>query len=107
MDIIRLSWKYPRSVDIICIFWIYPHFVDIIRTDHIPSYLDRNVHRGLHSFVLVVDIIYIGHIMSYLARNVRPNFHIYSFSESYWCTLHGPVTYNPVWTRHHYMYIYG
>ena len=30
VDIICISWKYPRSVDIICILWKYPYFVDII-----------------------------------------------------------------------------
>ena len=77
MYILRISWKYPCSVDILCILWkylrsvyticisciyphfmdiirmswIYPHFVDIIRIGHITSYLARNVHHGLHSFV--------------------------------------------------------
>ena len=56
----------------------------IIQIDPITSYLARNVHHGLHNFVLVVDIIYIGHNMSYLARNDRPIFHIYSSSDSDW-----------------------
>ena len=64
----------------------YLHFVDNIRIGHITSDLSRNVCHGIHSFVLVVDIIYIGHITSYLARNFHPIFHIYSFSESDWCT---------------------
>ena len=58
VDIIRILWKYSRSVDI-HISRIYPNFVDIIRIGHITSYLSRNVCHGLHSFVLVVDIIYI------------------------------------------------
>ena len=28
VEIIRISWKYSRSVDIICILWIYPYFVE-------------------------------------------------------------------------------
>ena len=85
MDIIRILWIYPRSVDISAFHGYYPHFVDIIRIDHITSYLARNVHHGLSSFVLFVDIIYIGHTARYLDNNFRHIFHIYSSSESDWC----------------------
>ena len=75
--------KY-RLVDIVCSSWN-------IRIVHITIYLDHNVHRILHIFVLVVDIIFIGQIMSYLGRNVFPIFHIYSSSVSDWCINYFPV----------------
>ena len=75
VDIIRILWIYLRSVDIIHISKIYPNLVDIIGIGQITNYLACNVFHDLHSFVLVVDITF-GHITSYLACNVRPISHI-------------------------------
>ena len=50
MDIIRISWKYPRSVDIIRILCIYPYVVEII-------YISLKYPRS-------VDIIHISSVLS-------------------------------------------
>ena len=51
---IRISWKYPRSVDIIRISRKYSGSVDIIQI----SWIYKNF----------MDTIGIGHIMNYIAR---------------------------------------
>ena len=63
MDIIRISWKYPRSVDIIHISFIYPYFVEIIRI--------------LWKYPRSVDIIRISSV---------PYLTLYLSSKSDWCT---------------------
>ena len=86
VDIYVLCGYYPYFLEISMFCRYYLHFMDIIYIDHITSYLARNACHGLHSFVLVVNVIYSDHIMRYLVHNFGPIFHIYSFSESDWCT---------------------
>ena len=76
MDIIRIFWEYPRSVDIICILWIYPYFMDIIRILwKYPRSVDiiHTIWKYPRSVDIIrhfVDIIHMGHITSYLVCNV-------------------------------------
>ena len=72
VDIYVLRRYYPNFVEISMFRRYYPHFVEM------------STSRGYYPHF--EDIIYIDHIISYLAYNVRPIFHIYSFSESDWCS---------------------
>ena len=81
---------YPHFMDIYVLRGYYPHFVEIsMIRNYYPHLVEISTSLGYYPHF--VDIIYIDHIKSYLAHNVSPIFHIYSFSESDWCTTSFPV----------------
>ena len=62
---IRISWKYPRSVDIIPILSKYPRSVDIIRIFWVYLYF-VDIIRILWKYPRSMDIIHISSVLSLL-----------------------------------------
>ena len=87
VDIIRISRKYPRSMDMICILWIYLHSVDIIGISYkYPRSVD--IIHILWIYPHWVDTIKIGHITSYLARNFLPYYSQFCSGSRYYFWSH-------------------
>ena len=106
MEISTFRGYYLHFVEISTFCGYYPHFVGIyVLRGYYPHFVEKSMSRRSYThFVEIstscgyyphfVDIIYIYHITSYLARNAPPIFHIYSFSESDWCTLVSTVIFS-------------